>query len=271
MTGEDNTAAQAGRDVLTSIWTVMGSAPLTSVLVFDDRPTALQAMSDLLRPLPGLSQIRCVTKGSALINALAAHDVDLVLIGIHHGSTVGSAAISLLLALHPTADVIVIGSATELDVLAAAYVRGEAAAAMVVPGCWVDLAHLSSILKVAVEPRLAMTTPASAESWTANSIVISSGKWVRPVIDARRASAAGLIRSTAFSNDSCACAATWAPWSRRPLVTMLSASGTWTKMVPPLSSGNSTNPFIGETPESCLDRAGWIGCERHIEDDSRHR
>ena len=127
MTGEDTTAAKAGREMITGIWTVMGGGKLTSALICDDRPAVLRAMSDLLRPLPGLNQIHCVTEGFELIDAFASREVDLVLIGIHHASTTGADATSLLLAPHPTAVVIVVGSATELDVLAAAYVRGARA------------------------------------------------------------------------------------------------------------------------------------------------
>jgi hypothetical protein len=47
-----------------------------------------------------------------------------VLIGVHSGTTIGTQAIDLLLAAHPDAAPIVIGSITDLDLLAGAYARG---------------------------------------------------------------------------------------------------------------------------------------------------
>jgi len=50
--------------------------------------------------------------------------VDMVLIGVHADSHVGQEAIDLVLGMHPSAVVVVVGSAGDIDVLAAAYVRG---------------------------------------------------------------------------------------------------------------------------------------------------
>lgn len=124
MTDHGETAASAGREMMAGIWTVASSRPLTSVLICDDRPAARQAMFEMLGALPGLSDILCVTEGFELVDAYAARPVDLVLIGIHRASTAGADATDLLLGLHPTAMVIVFGSVTETDILAAAYVRG---------------------------------------------------------------------------------------------------------------------------------------------------
>ena len=122
MNREPDTGASAGRDVVTGIWTIVGGRPLTSVLICEDRPTAREAISKVLRPLPGLNDMRCVAEGFALVDAFAARPVDLVLIGIHCASTTGADATDLLLSLHPTAVAIVFGSDTEL--LASAYLRG---------------------------------------------------------------------------------------------------------------------------------------------------
>ena len=50
--------------------------------------------------------------------------VDLVLIGVHADSHVGQEAIDLVLGMHPSTVVVVVGSAGDIDVLAPAYVRG---------------------------------------------------------------------------------------------------------------------------------------------------
>jgi DNA-binding NarL/FixJ family response regulator len=58
---------------------------------------------------------------------LAAYEnsaIDRVLIGVHSGTTIGTEAIDLLLAAHPDAAPIVIGSMTDLDLLTAAYAHG---------------------------------------------------------------------------------------------------------------------------------------------------
>lgn len=87
MTGEIHTAASTFRTGLTDIWAVVGGGPLTSVLICDDRPSVLQRLFDMLRPLPALVDIDCVTDGFALIDAITARRVDLVLIGIHRVTT----------------------------------------------------------------------------------------------------------------------------------------------------------------------------------------
>ena len=122
MTG--GSLAAAGRAALTDIWMVVASGPIRSVLICDDRPGILQGLVDMLRPLPALVDIDWVTDGFALVDALTASRADLVLIGIHRASTAGAEATSLLLGKHPTAVIIVFGAPTEIDVLAAAYIRG---------------------------------------------------------------------------------------------------------------------------------------------------
>ena len=124
MTDPGETAASAGREMMAGMWTVVSGRPLTSVLICDDRALTRQAMSEMLASPPGLTDIVCVTEGFELVDAFAVRPVDLVLIGIHRASTAGADATDLLLALYPTAVVIVFGSVTETDILAAAYVRG---------------------------------------------------------------------------------------------------------------------------------------------------
>ena len=48
----------------------------------------------------------------------------MALIGIHRANNSGAEATSLLLGMQPAAMIIVFGSVTDIDVLAAAYVRG---------------------------------------------------------------------------------------------------------------------------------------------------
>ena len=124
MTGGNITAAAAGRAVLTDIWMVAGSGPIRSVLICDDRPRILQGLFDMLRPLSTLVDIVCVADGFALVDAITARPADLILIGIHRANSSGAEATSLLLGLHPTAVIIVFGPPTDIDILAAAYIRG---------------------------------------------------------------------------------------------------------------------------------------------------
>ena len=124
MTGENLSAAAAGRVVLTGIWMVAGSGPIRSVLICDDRPWIRQGLIDMLRPMPALVDIVCVADGFGLVDAFSARPADLVLIGIHGANNSGVEAIGLLLGLYPTTVVVVFGSVTEIDVLAAADVRG---------------------------------------------------------------------------------------------------------------------------------------------------
>lgn len=124
MTSESVTAASAGRAVLTDIWMVAGTGPVRSVLICDDRPPILRGLFDMLRPPPALVDIVGVADGFALVDAFTARPADLVLIGIHRANNTGAEATSLLLGMHPAAVIIVVGSPTDIDVLAAAYIRG---------------------------------------------------------------------------------------------------------------------------------------------------
>jgi CheY-like chemotaxis protein len=108
------------RAIIAGICAFAGLDPLRSVLICDDRPTARQGLAELLRPLPSAPETRCVADGFAVVDALAAEGVDMVLIGVHADSHVGQEAIDLVLGMHPSA----VGSAGDIDVLAAAYVRG---------------------------------------------------------------------------------------------------------------------------------------------------
>ena len=125
--GEMNGAplpADGYRAVLVGICVFAGLGPLRSVLICDDRPAARQGLSELLRPLPSLLETRCVSDGFAALDALTAEPVHLVLIGVHPASHTGQDAIGLVLGMHPSTVIIVVGSAADIDVLAPAYIGG---------------------------------------------------------------------------------------------------------------------------------------------------
>ncbi len=116
--------AEGCRAIIVGICAFAGLGLLRSILICDDRPPVGRALAELLRPLPSLPAIRCVSDGFAVVDALAAEPVDLVLIGVHPASRIGPEAIGLVLGLHPSTVIIVVGSADDIDVLAPAYVRG---------------------------------------------------------------------------------------------------------------------------------------------------
>ena len=116
--------ADGCRAIVVGICAFAGLGPPTSVLICDDRPAARQGLAELLEPLPSLLATRCVSDGFAIVDALAAAPVDLVLIGAHADSDVGPEAVSLVLSMHPSAVIIVVGGAGDIDVLVPAYARG---------------------------------------------------------------------------------------------------------------------------------------------------
>jgi DNA-binding NarL/FixJ family response regulator len=120
----DSTTATTARALLTEICLIANSGPVTSALICDGRPTVLQGLSDMLRPIPTLVDVACVPDGFALVDAYAAKPSDLVLIGVNGDNTDGHEAIGLLLGMNPEAVIIIVGSVVDLESLAAAYVRG---------------------------------------------------------------------------------------------------------------------------------------------------
>jgi DNA-binding NarL/FixJ family response regulator len=117
-------AADECRAIIVGICAFAGLGPPRSVLICDDRPAARQGLVELLRPLSSVSEIRCVADGFSLVDAVAGEPVDLVLIGVHRASQIGPEAIDLVLGMHPSTVIIVVGSAGDIDVLARAYLRG---------------------------------------------------------------------------------------------------------------------------------------------------
>jgi len=108
-------------DVLTS---APAMVPVETVLICDERPIAGQFLTRLLTAGSSFHVVGAVPDGFGLVDAFAARPADLVLIGVHRGTTSGTDAMALLLGLHPAAAVIVFGSPADAPVLAAALTRG---------------------------------------------------------------------------------------------------------------------------------------------------
>ena len=101
-----------------------GWAPVKSVLIYDERPTAGHALTRTVIAALSRVDIVCVTDGVDLLEAFAAEPADLVLIGIQRGRAGGTDAVNLLLGPHPSAAVIVFGSVADTVPLVAAIARG---------------------------------------------------------------------------------------------------------------------------------------------------
>ena len=96
----------------------------SSLLICDDRPSAAQGLVLLLSPAWGAANIGVVVDGSGLTEAFTTRPADLVLVGQHRAAPSGARLISLLLAAHPAAVVIVYGAARDADLLTTAIGRG---------------------------------------------------------------------------------------------------------------------------------------------------
>ena len=116
-------AAENARSYIAATSIVTRTA-VTSVLICDDRPDFRQCFASMLNP--GLSgiQVRGVSDAFSLVDAYAERPADLILIGIHAGSTAGQEAVALLLGMYPDTKIIVVGSITDLPLLVECYVRG---------------------------------------------------------------------------------------------------------------------------------------------------
>jgi len=89
------------------------------VLICDDR---CDVRHELLWALQSDSRdsVQEVPDGDSLLDAYEEGTINQVLIGVHSGTTVGTHAIELLLATHPDAAPIVIGSIKDIDLLTGA-------------------------------------------------------------------------------------------------------------------------------------------------------
>jgi DNA-binding NtrC family response regulator len=120
----ESLSAAAGRAAIVEACFLANGGPVTSVAICDDRPSVRQSLSEMLLPLRSLLTLDSVADGFALIDVCDAVIVDIVLIGVHNDSTTGQHAFDLLLGLRPETPVIVIGAATDVDMLAEITARG---------------------------------------------------------------------------------------------------------------------------------------------------
>ncbi len=103
------------------------SEQLTSVLICDDRADVRRGFAEKVGQdefLSAPAEVVGVADGFVLLQALEATPAAAVLIAIHSGSTTGIQALNMLLARHPTAAPIIVGSAADIELLAEAYARG---------------------------------------------------------------------------------------------------------------------------------------------------
>ena len=101
-----------------------GRVPVRRVLICDERPRAVQVLTELVTAIGSVVDIDGVRDGFGAVAAFAAHPCGVVLIGIQTGRNTGTDAANLLLGMHPAAAVIVYGTAGDLGPLTAAVIRG---------------------------------------------------------------------------------------------------------------------------------------------------
>jgi DNA-binding NarL/FixJ family response regulator len=97
---------------------------MTNVLIFDERRSARDALTTLVRAVPAVHTIDCVASGEALLASFTRQRADLVLIGTQRALTSGIEATRRLMAVHPSAVVLVFGSREDSASIAAAMACG---------------------------------------------------------------------------------------------------------------------------------------------------
>ena len=97
-----------------------GWAPLSRVLICDDRPDQRRVLTDLVRLMPDRPAVAAVGDGPDAVRVYTAAPADLVLVGTHRDSRAGTDAVHLLLERYPTATVIVYGPVVDAAPLIAA-------------------------------------------------------------------------------------------------------------------------------------------------------
>ena len=88
------------------------AGPATRVLICDDSAVTRAALTHILRAEPGIEVVARVAHGQAALDALALHDVDVVLLDIEMPVMDGLTALPLLLAARPGVAVIMASSLT---------------------------------------------------------------------------------------------------------------------------------------------------------------
>lgn len=98
--------------------------PVTSVLICDERRSARDGLTRVMSAVPSVDAIDCVTSGDELLARYGRQASTVVLIGTQRALTSGIEATRRLLAIHPSAVVIVFGSPDDTASIAAAIACG---------------------------------------------------------------------------------------------------------------------------------------------------
>lgn len=97
---------------------------MTSVLICDDRRSARESLNRVMSAVPSVDEIDSVSSGDELLSRYGREPADVVLIGTQRALTTGIEATRRLLAMHPSAVVIVFGSPDDTPSIAAAIACG---------------------------------------------------------------------------------------------------------------------------------------------------
>ena len=102
-----------------------------TVLVCDHHPLIRRSLTaQFTGNRSYLRVIQAVPDGHAAVDAFTTNPTDLVLIGVHRGTSSGPAAVHMLSHAHPLARIIVFGAAQDSALLIAALGRGQRADAL---------------------------------------------------------------------------------------------------------------------------------------------
>ncbi len=97
---------------------------MTSVLICDERRSARDGLTRVMVSVPSVDTIDSVSSGDELLARYGREATDVVLIGTQRALTSGIEATRRLLAVHPSAVVIVFGSPDDTPSIAAAIACG---------------------------------------------------------------------------------------------------------------------------------------------------
>lgn len=101
------------------------SAVTKTVLVCDHHPVVRRSLSaQFAGNHSHLQVIDAVPDGQAAVEAFTTRPTDVVLVGIHGGETIGTAALDMFSRAHPTVPIIVFGSAHDSELLVEAIGQG---------------------------------------------------------------------------------------------------------------------------------------------------
>jgi DNA-binding NarL/FixJ family response regulator len=103
---------------------VQKGAPVTTVLICDDRRSVREGLTRVMSAVPGVHRIDCVAHGDELLTRFSRQTVDVVLVGTQRAVPTGVEATRRLVAAHPQANVIVFGAPDDSGSIAAAIAGG---------------------------------------------------------------------------------------------------------------------------------------------------